>query len=103
MPAGLQVFDRNNPGNLLLDTTTRVGTFWGSFSTGGQKTGNIVISSLVGKEAIFIPIKSGSGLSRSGGVALSHNPTTGNVHWETNYSNNVGYAQDTYTVIYGAM
>jgi hypothetical protein len=29
MPAGLQVFDRNNPGNLLVDTTTKVGRILG--------------------------------------------------------------------------
>lgn len=98
MPTGIQIWDGSN---LIVDTTTGLGVFVGTFSTGGAKSGTTTIPSLIGKTPIYTTVKSGFGLSNSGGIYISFNPSTGVFNWDTNDVSNGTITQDTYTVFYG--
>ncbi len=98
--AGLQIFDEN--GNTILDTTTYVGRFVGSFNTNGQTTGSFTDTRIIGQRFLhFCPNSSGI----YGGPSVTGNTVTGLITWDfnlnTNGTVNVPPSSRELTIIYG--
>lgn len=108
MPSGLQVWDG---ANLIVDTTTRMGSFLGLFSTGGANTGSTVIPALAGRDAIYMPVfVSRSGTVIEGGVSdvglnITYNKVQGRISWDRHYSLYGGGGSETvvYNIVYGVI
>lgn len=77
MNAGLQLFDEN--GTAVLDITTYVGRFIGSFNTGGQQTGSIIDTKIIGQRFLHICPNS-SGIY--GGPNVTADTSTGVISWD---------------------
>jgi hypothetical protein len=83
MPQGLQVFDPTAT-HVLVDVTTYVGSFVGSFSTGGAASGTHTDSRMVGRDLVhFIPDTGDS--NGYGGPVVTLNATTGAISWAYTY------------------
>lgn len=104
MPAGLQIFDAS--GNLIIDYSTRVGRFIGSFATGGAVSGSITDTSIISRVFLHYTPESGSGIY--GGPEVTANTTTGVISWDYIYATigsgmpTPGPADRIHTVYYGA-
>jgi hypothetical protein len=103
MPAGLQIFDAS--GNLIIDYSTRVGRFIGSFATGGAISGSITDTSIIGR--VFLHYTPGSGIGVYGGPEVTANTSSGVISWNYTQTTAGGAAGGTsadrqHTVYYGA-
>lgn len=76
MAIGLRV--RDETGNIILDYTTRVGKFIGTYQTNGASTGSFTDTRLIGKQFFYF-ITNPSG--QIGGVVAASNTLTGVVNW----------------------
>jgi len=101
MPAGLQIFDAS--GNLIIDYSTRVGRFIGSFATGGAISGSITDTSIIGRVFLHYTPQSGNGFY--GGPDVTANTSTGAISWNYASTGTIGAptpADRQHTVYYGA-
>lgn len=73
MPAGLQLF--NESGQLILDYTTHVGRFIGSFTTDGSVSGTITDARIIGGRFFYIYF------GAAGGPTVTGNSSTGGIDW----------------------
>lgn len=76
MPTGIQIFDSQQ--NLIIDYTTRIGRFLGSFTTNGSKSGAITDPLLVGQDVLVWPRDT---LDAFQGAEISFNKGTGTISW----------------------
>ena len=102
MPAGVETYWPN--GAVRISLTTYVGTFYGSFSTGGNVTGSYTDVKMIGRSLLLF-IGDFDGIY--GGPTVTLNPTTGEMSWSYDLTTEGGYiaspttADRTHTVYYG--
>lgn len=83
MPQGLQCWDA--AGNLIIDVTTYVGAFTGSFTTGGVASGSHTDASLIGRSLLHFISDTGDYNGR-GGPTITFNASTGTISWQYTYN-----------------
>lgn len=95
------IFDLyNDDGSVYLDLTTYAGAFYGSFSTGGQTSGTVTDSRLVGRTLLhFCPTGVSVNGGGFGGPACTLNNSTGVITWSYPGSSQTNAKND--TVFYG--
>lgn len=77
MPTGLII--RDDVGNIIIDSTMPVGKILGSFSTGGNLSGTITDSRIIGQRVFYF---SSYTYGLFGGVMITANTTTGVINWK---------------------
>lgn len=98
MPSGLRVW-RNK--KLVIDSSSRVGKFLGSFTTDGNTTGNFVDVNIIGKTFFYYAI-SPDGLY--GGPGVVANSGSGSITWDytiTISGSSATPADRVHTIYYG--
>lgn len=96
MASGLIIRDDN--GQVILDYTTRVGKFIGSFQTNNQASGSHVDPKTIGYNFFHFVELTDYGL---GGPTVTFNQSLGIISWEYINSSSAPQAIPNHTVYYG--